>query len=186
MIWESEPWKLYITGRIKSLQRRRFQRRWSGTSFAALEQDIFFSAYAVRKLVEAYKISDEVEAECIWALSHLPSSGDVDVMNWHRIEEHYDLATSTEVGLTLRQYCNQIIHSFIFIVTFAEDELLDGFFVASDFEKKHRLLYFTIEDIVKLLDKVAEDDIVSLEVRRDQIGGLAKIIRKSKYHKSDN
>src|SRR5262249_34944504 len=144
MIWESGPWKRDIARRVARLKRRQRQRRWLEASLASVEQDIFSLAYAVRKLIEAGKVSDEVEAEPLSALEYHPLGRTVDIMNWHKLDELYDLETHKDKRITLRDFCNQIIHSFIFLPSMGESGGLDGFFVASDRTKDRRLPHFKV------------------------------------------
>ena len=179
LIWESGPWKRYLARCVNGLRRRRQQRRWTEASCAAIERDIFLSAYAVRKLLDAGKVSDEVESGPLRAVAHPPRGCTADVMNWHRIDDLYDLSTHTEVDLSLRDFCNQVVHSFVFSLSIAASGGLAGFFVASDREKERRLLYFSIDTVADALLRVADDDIVTLHVSRDGVGMPAKITKKS-------
>jgi len=178
MIWESGPWKRYLARCVATLGQRKQQRRWTEASCAAVERDIFLSAYAVRKLLDAGMVSDEVESGSLRAVAHPPRGCMVDIMNWHRIDELYDLSTHTEVALSLRELCNQVVHSFVFSLAFAAPGGLEGFFVASDREKERRLLYFSIDAVADALLRVADDDIMTLYLSRG--GGMpAKITKKS-------
>jgi hypothetical protein len=144
-----------------------------------VERDIIVSAYAVRKLLEAGKISDEVESISLRAQAHLPRGRTVDLMNWHTIGELYDLSRHTKVDLSLRDFCNQIVHSFVFVLSFAAPGGLAGFFVASDREKERRLLHLPIDTVADALLRVADDDIATLHMSRNGIGAPAKVTRKS-------
>lgn len=179
MIWDSRPWKRNLARCVDTLRRRKQQRRWTEASCIAVERDIFLSAYAVRKLLEAGKISDEVESDSLRAVAHLPRGRTVDVMNWNRIDELYDLSTHTEVNLSLRDFCNQVVHSFVFVLSFAAPGGLEGFFVASDREKERRLLHFPIDAVTDALFRVADDDIVTGRVLRDAVAKPARITNKS-------
>jgi len=179
MIWDSRPWKRNLARCADSLRRRKQQLRWTEVSCAAVERDILLSAYAVRKLLEAGKVSDEVESRSLRALAHLPRGRAVDIMNWHGIDDLYDLSTHTEVSLGLRDFCNQVVHSFVFVLSFAAPGGLEGFFLASDREKERQLLYFPIDAVTDSLFRVADDDIVTGRVLRDAVAKPARITKKS-------
>lgn len=178
MIWESSPWKQYLARSAANLRRRKRQKRWTAASLAALEREVFFSAYAVRKLLEAGKISDEAEARPLRAAKHLPSGRTVDFLNWDKLDELYLLSARTEIDLPLREFCNQIIHSFVFTPTITDRGGLGGFFVTSERDKNKRLLYFAVDDVARSLARVA-NDIVDASFHRDFVGGPAKITKKS-------
>ena len=179
MIVESWPWKRDLAQRAEAIRRRKQQRRWSEGSFAALERDIFQSAYAVRKLMEAGKISDEVESSSLKATVHKPHGRAVDIMNRHRFDELYDLSRGSPGDIPLRDFCNQVIHSFVFSPAIEKGGALAGIFVASDREKGRRLRYFDVDTVIDALVRVAEDDIVSWRGEREKVSGEVKITRKS-------
>jgi hypothetical protein len=116
MIWDSSPWKRDIARRADALRRRKDQKRWSEASMARVEQDIFLSAFAVRKLIESFKISDEVESRSIRAKGYKRRSGAADVMNWHRIDQLCELDNAGWRTVSLKDFCNQIIHSYMFVL----------------------------------------------------------------------
>lgn len=180
MIWESWPWKRELLKRAASLDSRKRQRRWSDASCARVEQDIFLSAYVIRKLLDAKKISDEVESLCLRALTHQPLSRPVDIMNWDKIDRLYDLSHCAKASVSLREFCNQIVHSFVFLPCFDGDSGgLSGIFVSSDREKERRLLHFNLCEIVSVFRRVAEDDLVALHMTRDAVGEPLKVRGKS-------
>jgi len=180
MIWESGPWKHEIERCVDRLQRRKSQKRWTETSMARLERDIFYVAYAVRKLIDSAKLSDEVESIEVEATAY-PLLGEyVDVMNWHKLNELYDLSEGRPRAIPLREFCNQIIHSFVFLPLFAEQQSgLLGLFVASDYQKDQEVLCFGIDAIIEALSAVALDDIVEVEMKREGVGKPLKIVKKS-------
>lgn len=178
MIYESYPWKCDIATRAARLRRRKQQKRWPEASFAAVERDIFLSAYAVRKLIESNKISDEVQYSTIRAGAYQSRHIAVDFMNRHDLDSLYDLSVPSEkTEVSLLDFCNQIIHSFVFCLAFDDNRAFDGLFVASDRDKEQRLLHFEIDTVMDALERIANDDIVLLQARR--VGGVARITRKS-------
>ena len=56
MIFESYPWKRFLGKQAEVLCRRKSQRKWTESSLACVERELFVSAYAVRKLLEANKL----------------------------------------------------------------------------------------------------------------------------------
>ena len=60
MIDDSIPWKESLLNIADALDGRRSQQRWSRRTNFLLERDIMTGAFAVRRLVESNKISDEV------------------------------------------------------------------------------------------------------------------------------
>jgi len=145
MIWDSRPWKRELARIILALQRRKHQKRWLSTSNSKLEMEVFYSAYAVRKLLESYKLSDDLELMSVKAEEFPPIDKVADMMNWHRIHELYDLNQPTPRKLSLLDFCNQIIHSFVFIPLFEDTSAnVVGFYVSSDRQKAKGLFYFNL------------------------------------------
>lgn len=180
MIWDSVPWKQELERRASSLRRRKKQKRWGAASVAKLEQDVFYAAFAVRKLIEAFKISDEVESLSIVAETYPPTKKVADVMNWHRIDELYDLSKKGTHRFWPKELCHQIIHSFVFVPRLDDDTAgLSGFFVASDWQKKKSLFFVNIDEFLKMLEAVANDSIESSLGQRDPKSGEMKVTAKS-------
>jgi hypothetical protein len=179
VIWESWPWKRELARLAAKMRRRMVQRRWSEASLAILERDVFVTGFAIRKLLDSHKLSDEAESIGIPATAHAARGRAVDIMNWHRIDELYDLGASHKLVISLRKFCDQVVHSFVFVPETDEGTGLQGFFLTSDRCKAERLLYFDIEDVVKAMERISADDIVSMETYREKVGDEMKIVRKS-------
>jgi glycerol kinase len=58
MIGDSVPWKDELLKIADRLENRKTQRRWTERTGFLAERDIMVSAYAIRKLLEARKVSD--------------------------------------------------------------------------------------------------------------------------------
>lgn len=184
MIAESWPWKRELAKHVHAIRRRMSQRRWPPSSLAAIERDLFVAAYAVRKLVEAFKISDEVEGGSLLARAHPRKDRPVDLVNRHCVDELYDLTISSEQQVGLRQFCNQVIHSFVFAIVTDPDGGLAGFFIASDRDKARHVFFFHAEEVVSTLGDVVSDQIASMELRRDGDGGPLRVRSKTRTPRS--
>jgi hypothetical protein len=185
LIWESRPWKYEVARLAKALEKRKMQRRWTQHSFSKLEREVFFAAYAVRKLIDSFKISDEVEAYSLSTKIYSRRDRVPDLSNRGRINELYDFSNPKSSSMGLRDFCDQVIHSFIFELCTKEDNGgLEGLFIAADRQKDKSLLYFDIDIIISALVSIASDDIVSIEWRRDCIGGPLRMIKKSSKYPS--
>ncbi len=134
MIWDSVPWKEDLLRVADSLERRTTQRRWCERTSFLVERDVMNGAYALRKLNEARKISDELAAETFAAREHLLLGRPVDIWNRHDFYEHYDMEHPQPVQLALADFYNQVIHSWVWMLSGAEEppHLFDGIYVSSD------------------------------------------------------
>ena len=95
MIGDSVPWKIELLRIAARLERRKTQKRWTQQTTFMVERDIMVAAFAIRRLTEAHKLSDDVTGREIVVI-HYPLSGRVpDHMSYERIWQHYDLGAGT-------------------------------------------------------------------------------------------
>jgi len=157
MIWESGYWKDDLLRVAARLRRRQQQRRWPQVSLANVEKDLFLGFYAVRKLIDAGKLSDSTVAMTIAVAVHPRMGRAITKMNRHHLDELYDINTSVPGVLGLRELCNQFVHSYAFSTFHREDEGLDAVLVASDREKSVRLFKVSLVDVLTVFERVGHD-----------------------------
>jgi hypothetical protein len=134
------------------------QSRWSDVSSARLEQDVFVAAYAVRKLLEANKLSTSLVDKMVEVTTYPRKSQQMDHLNWHRLDEHFDLDSGGPRTIRLRDLCNQIIHSYVFMERFdGKPPRLAGLFFSSDVQRQQGVHEIELARLVKLLRRIAED-----------------------------
>src|SRR4051812_7333069 len=118
MIEDSYVWKDRLR-RSRAILRRKMREADSDpqraeAAFVELEVFVFLTGYIVRKLIEAVKLSDELEATRlpVMVYSARPSYP-LDFMNADKVDRGYDLASGKKETLGLRDVCNLLIHSFV-------------------------------------------------------------------------
>ena len=184
MIWESAPWKIDVAKRVGRVRRRSHQRRSTESSLLRIEQDVFNIAYSIRKLLEAKKMSDEAETVTIAAVEYPLRDGTLpDVLNWQKLEELYDLDAPSTAAMTLRELCNQLIHSFVSIRDMGVNA---GFFVASDRARKRSVFRVRMNAFCDVASVIAEDAVVSLRLQRDEKSGEMKLAWKPSAEPTTN
>lgn len=152
--WKKELYKCFlITAKFRHLKKPTEQ------SFVNVEKAIMMGAFIVRKLDEAQKIPplflDKKET-----LDFSISKGtEVDHLNWHKIDFHYDFDTKSKESKDWRFIINQIIHSFSFIYSFDDFDKLNGFLINSDKTKKHALFFLPLETVLRIFLTISEGDI---------------------------
>lgn len=157
MIYESHFWKEEIGRIAKRMRARATQKRWPAKSEAKVEIDVFFVFYAIRKLLEAQKLSIhftelKLPVKAFLSVSHTYRR------NRHRLEEGFDLENPNEEELELRELCNQIVHSYIFsIVRDEETRGLSGIVFCSDKKRNQKMYYLELSSLTQLLDEIAND-----------------------------
>ena len=157
MIWESSYWKDELLRQSKRLRARCHQKRWPEASSAKLELALMSGFYAVRKLVESKKLSQNLISKHFPVTEFPPSGKAVNLLNWHHIDRLFKLDEPNKTSIDLLSLCNQFVHSYIFVPSFSDTKKLAGIFVASDRMRTSRLYHMEIEQAVELFEEVGRD-----------------------------
>lgn len=170
MIWESQPWKDGLLADAEAVETLRLE---GDPSYVAFEKAMFLTGFAVRKLLEAKKLSDrvaDVDVKCT-KYPPLDTTRIPDLMNWHRLDDFYDFTKPHKTTAKLAFFSNQLIHSFIFsaVVISEEDIRAAGFYVTTDFDRAKFLYQYDVAEIIKVMRLVGRDYVVhSKWVRNEQ------------------
>jgi hypothetical protein len=176
MISDSIPWKDELLHVAERLRTKKTQRRWSARSAYLLERDVMMAAYAVRKLIESRRVSDEL-SHMEWPVARLELTGDVpDVWNVHEPERSFDLAAPQPASLSTLEVCHQIIHSFVFYPEWtwtgppSRAGELKSINVASDRARHKQLYSIDLDVLVALFERVGDEEIVEIRVEANEAG----------------
>jgi hypothetical protein len=157
MIYESSLWKDDLLKQAKVLRSRMTQKRWNENSFVRLEQTIMLGFYSIRKLIEAKKLSDSVANQYIPVNVYSWKGKPVTKMNWGDIDKLYELDAAQPTTKNLIFFCNQFVHSYVFVASFDKNNCLDGIFVSSDRERHKALYLIQIHQIIDFFEQVGND-----------------------------
>jgi hypothetical protein len=157
MIYESVFWKEDLLRQAKVLHARMTQKRWTESSFARFEQTVMLGFYSIRKLIEAKKISESVANKRITVKFHEWKGDPVTKMNWGDIDKLYHLDSAQSVTKGLIFFCHQFVHSYIFVTSFDENDLLDGIFISSDRERRKALYFVQVRQVIDFFEQVGND-----------------------------
>jgi hypothetical protein len=117
MIWESGPWKQQLlrdAGKLRKLAQAKLNVDECERELVQFERLAFMTAYSMRKLWESRKLSTSWNAARLPCV-RFPLKGETpDRLNWHHLDRHYDLSKGTRVSLKPEEYCDRMIHSFVF------------------------------------------------------------------------
>lgn len=153
------------------LEQKSSQKRWTERSSFIVERDIMTSAYAIRRLLEAGKVSRATYAATVPVLSYPAIGVEPDVWNRHEIWDLYDLEAPQKTQLALRKYCNQLIHSFVWGINADEHtNLFDGIFAASEKDCVKQLFFVPVQSMVDVCRRIGSEDIWGANLRRDSSG----------------
>lgn len=160
MISDAIPWREELLRVADRLEKKTIQRRWTERSGFLVERDVMTSAYAIRRLLEGNRISKTAARANVPVISHAPTGTRVDMYNRHEIWEHYDLEAGSKTQIGLRNYCNQLIHSFVWSINGDEDTgLFNGIFAASEKDCVAQLYFFPVSSIIDLCRRVGSEEI---------------------------
>lgn len=176
MISDSIPWREELWRVADRLEKKSKQQRWTERSSFLVERDFMTSAYAIRRLNEAHKISDDLAKTKVPVIRHKRIGSVPDIWNRHEIWEHYDLENGAPDHITIPHLCNQLIHSFILFLSATEGtELFNGAFVVSENERHKHLYFLPVESLIALCRNVAAEDIGSVQYQRGS-DGIMRIV----------
>ncbi len=164
MIVESWPWKQQL------LKDANLIDRWASKAFTRrsfhLEQKVFLSAYAMRKLFEAEKLTSKLDDLNVKAerFSLLPSK-QPDWWTRFNFHEVFDLNAPEKCTVGVSKILNLFIHSRVFAeAVYSEADLrVGGFFVNSDFHE-NTLWHISVSEFTSLMRIVGNDDVTSARV----------------------
>lgn len=170
VISDSVPWKVELRRVADRLEKRKGQKRWTEQTSFIVERDVMVAAYAIRRLIEARKLSDDVTSTEVEVTRHDLSVGPPDLISFDRVWKHYDLNAGTAWALSLADFCNQIIHSFVWALGGYETGGLSGVFFSSDRARRNYLYFADADLILSLLRRMAYDDVVGSQMVREANG----------------
>lgn len=159
MIYESAPWKAQLLKDADIIERWSEKPAANQRRSTLIKKKIFVSAYAIRKLFEAEKLSSDLNSYSVQAeqFTLLPGRK----LTWwktHKFDEIFNLAAPTSLSVSARNLLDTIIHSKVFSeCVFSECDLrISGFFVTSE-HRDHHLWLVPIECYTKLMRRVGND-----------------------------
>jgi hypothetical protein len=121
------------------------------------------SAYAVRKLAEAGKLSTRFEARRFTVGVHKLTGKVPDMWSKYAFWELFDVESRQKSEMDLATLYHEIIHSYIFVLNFSETSELIGIFVCSDRSRRRQLYSVSLDTLILIFDHVGTEDIVRSE-----------------------
>ena len=185
MIYDSYIWKQDLKKELVKFKKFIYTTKIqvkppeSNKFFLRIEKFFFVTAYVIRKLNEANKLSDELVSTTLPIVKYPRKNKDkrLDFLNYYYPERFFDYKNKQEMNLNCLVLCNYLIHSFIFNPIFDEKEWnVIGIQVTSDKSKLEALYYITLNDYFKFLEQIISDNIVKVSFSR--ITGTYKKSRK--------
>jgi hypothetical protein len=152
VIYESYFWKRDLLRYAEVLRKKTTQRRWVEASGALVEKTVFIGFYAIRKLLEAKKVSTSLHSRNIRCRVCKPTGKPVTILNRHRLDELFDLSSWKPSHIPVTSLANQVIHSYVFAMAHSESHRWESILVTSDREKVRRLYEISATELIKTFE----------------------------------
>jgi hypothetical protein len=175
MIFSSYPWKRELARDADIIRRWAARKTESEYREFLIEKKVLLSTYAIRKLFDAEKLSTKLKKFQVNCIGYKSKDSNIDRNNKYDIERFFDLSKKSHYTVLLDKFCDEVVHSYVFVFCCDEDLRIDGIFLCSDHNKSVRLLYVPIKQIITLLMAVSEDEVVESHWVRDAESGELKI-----------
>jgi hypothetical protein len=173
VINDSVPWREQLLRSADELERRKTQRRWTERTSFLVEREIMVGCYAIRKLHEARRGSDVLAARKWEVTRHaLTSARRPDIWARETPWEYYDFPHGISAMLSVTDLCNQVIHSYIWMLSATEAGNFDGIYVASDRQRLNGLFFIPVDRFIELFRAAGSEDITYIHMQRDADGDL--------------
>jgi hypothetical protein len=111
----------------------------------------------MRKLWESKKLSTSWNDQKLRCLRYPIIDEIPDTLNWHQIDRHYDLSAGRSVFIRPEEFCDRIIHSFIFLPELTAEDTLASVYFASDRMRKQGVWLIRLDDVANLLLTTGRD-----------------------------
>ena len=158
MIQRSAPWKAELLRDADLIERWAKKTVESERRSALLERKVFVSAYAIRRLNEAVKISSRFREVTLPITRFPPTGTSVHQWNIHRFDEHYDLSDGRVEQMPIFRFLNLIIHSLVFAEEWNRKSQITGFSVTSDNASEKGLYRVGLKNFIDLMRDVGRVD----------------------------
>jgi len=135
-----------------------------------VEKELFIGFYAIRKLLETFKVSDSTRA-MTFDLQWSPCLKSVDYLNAHRIDELFDLKETATETRDIGFLCNQFVHSYIFVPAEGEQGEIAGFYVTSDKSRHEKLYFVALSQVLSAFHTVGHDYPTKMNLKRNRKTG---------------
>jgi hypothetical protein len=185
MIYDSIPWRQELGRIARRLERKSRQVHWTERSSFRIEKDLMMAGFSIRRLLEARKLADSLAAKQVPVVRHQRIGPVPDFYNRDDIDVIYDLDNPIKDQVTLAHLANQIIHSYVLVLSCDEVDApyegpdgievegeyrFNGYFLASERERLKHVYFLDAATLIALCRSIAVEDVVGVDMRRDADG----------------
>ena len=159
MIHESIPWKDELVKVADRLEAKTKQKRWTDRTDYLIERDFAVGAYAMRKLIDAREVPDELSQRQVPVRRFELTGTAPDPDSPVDVAQSYDLENGRRSTLSVVELCREILHSVVFAFCCGEtDDLFDGIYVSSDRHKNDCVYLVLASDFIALCCDIGMGD----------------------------
>jgi hypothetical protein len=155
MIIESKEWKSELAKNSTYIKKRLSLINGDARNSHNLQIKITINALVSRRLLETPKVDDRFRKIEIKSLSFPWKGKVVDVLNWHKVEEKYQLNNPVPGTVSFSRICNIIIHSYVWIWECDEENVV-GIYLASDNTKNKKLINVNINELIVAFNSLSK------------------------------
>ena len=175
---DSVVWKEKLSQDLRSVKKRSAQKRWTSRSVVLFERELILIFSAIRKLIEAGKLTDNLLKREYDCRAYLTKDGVViDDITKYWIHEIYDLETGFDRKCSIRFLANQFIHAYVIYPDFWISGDVTGVLVCSDWEKYNALFHISFSTLINIVNDVVADEITGIFSHRDEKTGEMRMVK---------
>lgn len=178
MVYESYFWRRLIKRDITYLRKKlklthKQVKDNLDEHFSYVEIKLMTLAYVGRKLADTKKLPDATLNGVI-KLKIYPATGDNKRL-FFDFEKEFDLNKPSEARLTIRQICNQMIHSYFLQAVGSSRRAFKHVWFVSDYHRSKGLYSIEIEKFLRIMDSVRLRYVTSIKTFRNKTGEIVSI-----------
>ncbi len=165
MIEQAKYWRKFLIKTAKNLEKRYRQKRWSARSYYNLEKEVFLGFFSIRKLKESYLVNQSLISNNHVVRSFPRVSTPLTIIkDPNHFLNNYHPFKGKDCTLSLKDLCNQFIHSFYFSPLIPENIGLMGFYFSSDWDKSKTVYYIQLIKVIEIFMSVGSDRAITLKL----------------------
>lgn len=154
---ESWYWKEDLLAHAKRLSPVKKPKRWSERAVVSFEKELMVSFFMVRALLERGKLSSKVRSHKFSVVRYPWKGKQVTRLNYHDIDELYDLKAGIDATVNVNFISNQFVHARAIYASRDQTRNWSHVLLCSDLEQKKGVYSVAVPEIQSLFHLVARD-----------------------------
>jgi hypothetical protein len=156
-MFESRYWKEDLLAHAKRLRPAKKPKRWSERAVVTFEKEVMVSFFMVRALIERGKLSSKVRSHKVLVVRHPWKGKQVTLLNYHDVNDLYDMGDGIEAKVNVLFISNQFIHARAIYAARDKRRNWSHVLLCSDLEKTTGMYSIAVSEIQSIFHLVARD-----------------------------